>query len=737
MPKITVDGNQAAAYAAYAFTEVATIYPITPSSPMAELTDEWAVHGRLNLFGQRVKVVEMQSEAGAAGAMHGSLEAGALTTTYTASQGLLLMVPNIYKMVGELLPGVLHVSARALATHALSIFGDHQDVMACRQTGAPMMASANVQEVMDLACVAHLSSISARLPFIHFFDGFRTSHEYRNIEELEYGALAGLIDWNAIREFRARALNPAHPLVKGTAQNPDIYFQGREVQNGYFERTPDIVAGYMQKLGRITGRTYRPFDYYGAPNAEDVVIAMGSVCDTIKETIDYMSEHSRKAGLIQVHLYRPFSAQYFFEALPKTARRLAVLDRTKEPGAPGEPLYLDVCSMFNGKTNPPVIIGGRYGLGSKDTTPPQILAVYNNLEAPAPKNGFTIGIVDDVTHTSLPEDGSYDAVKDGTVSCLFWGIGSDGTVGANKSACKIFGEHTDLNVQAYFAYDSKKSGGTTTSHLRFGKNPIRSPYLVHDADYVSCHNKAFLNHYDLTRNLKKGGVFVLNCDFGKDDLDVHLPAAMKRDLARNNIRFHIIDAEKIASEIGLGNRINMIMQAAFFMLTNIIEQEEAARLLKESIQEAYGRKGKNIVDMNNQAVDRGINALVQVKIPPDWAQARDELIPETNVPEFVTRIQAVMARNEGDDLPVSVFADMPDGAFPSGTTSYEKRGIAPTVPQWQIDSCIECGRFSMSAPTRPYGCFCLTVRKWRWFRRVTRRRKRLAGGWKIISFVCR
>lgn len=705
--KVTIDGNQAAASAAYAFTEVAAIYPITPSSTMAEITDEWSANGKTNIFGQRVKVVEMQSEAGAAGAMHGSLEAGALTTTFTASQGLLLMIPNLYKMAGELLPGVLHVSARAIATHALSIFGDHQDVMACRQTGAAMIASANAQEAFDLGCIAHLSAISAKLPFIHFFDGFRTSHEYRNIEEIEYDELKTLVDHKAIEEFRARALNPAHPLAKGTAQNPDIYFQGREAQNKYFSQVPYIVEEYMNKLGGLTGRAYRPFDYYGAPDADSVVVAMGSVTDTIKETVDYLNGKGKRAGLLQVRLFRPFSREHFFAAMPKTVTKIAVLDRTKEPGAPGEPLFLDVCSMYLGYPKPPMIVGGRYGLGSKDTTPQQILAVFNNLNANKPKSGFTIGIVDDVTNTSLAEDPSYRQPADGTVSCKFWGLGSDGTVGANKSAVKIIGEHTDLNVQAYFSYDSKKSGGTTISHLRFGKNPIRSPYLVHEADYIACHNKSFINHYDLVNGLKPGGIFVLNCDYDKYTVGLNLSNKTKRYLASNNIQFYIIDAEKIAGDIGLGNRINMIMQAAFFKLANIIPVDEAVRLLKDSVEKAYGRKGRNIVEMNNKAIDQGINALVKVDVPADWKDLPDDAEPEEDGPEFVQRIQRVMARNEGDSLPVSAFNGMEDGAFPLGTTAYEKRGIAPELPEWQPDKCIQCGFCAFICPHATIRLFLL------------------------------
>lgn len=705
--KVTVDGNHAAAYAAYAFTDIAAIYPITPSSPMAELTDEWSSQGKTNLFGQQVAVSELQSEAGAAGAMHGSLEAGALTTTFTASQGLLLMIPNLYKMAGELLPGVLHVSARAIATHALSIFGDHQDVMACRQTGVCMLASANAQEAMDLGFVAHLSAISAHLPFLHFFDGFRTSHEYRSIEQLEYEALADLVDWNALHEFRKRALSPAHPLAKGTAQNPDIYFQGREVQNKFYQLVPDIVADYMQKISGKTGRAYRLFDYYGAPDAENIIVAMGSVCDTIQETIDYLSAKGEKAGLIQVRLYRPFSREHFLQTVPKSVKRIAVLDRTKEPGAPGEPLFLDLCKMYTGISNAPQVIGGRYGLGSKDTTPPQILAVFENLKSSQPKTNFTIGILDDVTHSSLQEAAGYQPTDKEQVSCMFWGLGSDGTVGANKSACKIIGDNTDLNVQAYFSYDSKKSGGTTISHLRFGKKPIRSSYLIDKADYLACHNPSFLNHYNLTENLKSGGIFVLNCSYTPENLEQQLPAELKRYLAKHDIRFFVIDAEKIAAEIGLGNRINMIMQAVFFQQIGIMPLEKAVRLLKESIDKAYGRKGKKLVEMNHAAVDRGIEASVRVHVPQAWANAETDAPQADEVPDFVSRIQSVMARNEGSKLPVSTFEGMEDGAFPLGTTAYEKRGIAPELPEWQIEKCIQCGRCSYVCPHATIRLFLL------------------------------
>jgi len=708
MAKIqTMDGNQAAAMASYAFTEVATIFPITPSSPMAEQVDEWSAHGRKNIFDQEVKVVEMQSEAGAAGAMHGSLAGGALTTTYTASQGLLLMIPNIYKMVGELLPGVLHVSARAIATHALSIFGDHQDVMACRQTGVPMLASSNVQEAFDLGTVAHLSAIRASLPFIHFFDGFRTSHEYQKIKVLEYNELEKLIDHEAIQTFRSKSLNPEHPIVRGTAQNPDIYFQGREAQNKFFDAVPDIVNGYMTEINRLTGKVYRPFEYYGAPDAEYAIVAMGSVCETIEETIDYLMGKGEKVGAIKVHLYRPFSAKYFFEVMPKTVTKIAVLDRTKEPGAPGEPLYLDVCNIYQDMAQKPVIVGGRYGLGSKDTRPSQILAVYKNLKQSQPKDGFTIGIVDDVTHTSLPEEEIIETTPKGTISCLFWGLGSDGTVGANKTAIKIIGDNTDMYAQGYFSYDSKKSGGTTTSHLRFGPKPLRSPYLVYKADYIACHNQSFLYNYDILKGLKPGGVFVLNCSWKEDELDTHVPAYIRRYIAENNIQFYMIDAIAIAGEIGLGNRINMIMQAAFFKLSNIIPLEKAAELLKKHIEKMYGKKGQKIVDMNKAAVDRGIESLHRVNVPEAWKNAQDGEATVKEEPEFIKRIARVMARMEGDELPVSAFNGMEDGAYPLGTTAYEKRGIAVMLPQWQIEKCIQCGQCSYVCPHATIRLFLL------------------------------
>jgi len=704
----TMDGNQAAAYASYAFTEVATIFPITPSSPMAELVDEWSSHGRKNMFGQEVKVVEMQSEAGAAGAMHGSLAAGALTSTYTASQGLLLMIPNLYKMAGELLPGVLHVSARAIATHALSIFGDHQDVMACRQTGACMLASSNVQEAMDLGCIAHLSAIRARLPFIHFFDGFRTSHEIQKIEVIDYNDLYNLVDHEAIKEFRNKSLSPEHPVIRGTAQNPDIYFQGREVQNKFFDRVPEIVSEYMNEIYKLTGRKYKLFDYYGAEDAEYVIVAMGSVCDTIDETIDYLLKKGEKVGAVRVHLYRPFSEKHFLEVMPSTVKKIAVLDRTKEPGSPGEPLYLDVSKIFQKLPNSPVIIGGRYGLGSKDTRPSQIIAVYNNLKQEQPKDRFTIGITDDVTNLSLPEEEIIETTPEGTVSCKFWGLGSDGTVGANKSAIKIIGDNTNLYVQGYFSYDSKKSGGSTISHLRFGPKPLRSPYLVYHADYIACHNKSFIYNFDVLKGIKENGTFVLNCPWTEDELEDNLPANLKRTIAQKNIKFYIIDAVEIAGKIGLGNRINMIMQAAFFRLANIIPVDEAIDYLKKSIEKMYGKKGQKIVDMNKAAVDMGIEALVEVKVPEAWKNAQDEELPVKDEPDFVKNIQRPMARHEGDELPVSAFAGMEDGSFPLGTTAYEKRGIAVFLPEWQPDKCIQCGQCSYVCPHATIRPFLLT-----------------------------
>ncbi|MFL0248231.1 pyruvate:ferredoxin (flavodoxin) oxidoreductase [Candidatus Clostridium stratigraminis] len=694
----TMDGNQAAAQVSYAFTDVAAIFPITPSTPMAETADEWAAHGKKNMFGQPVKVAELQSEGGAAGAVHGSLQAGALTTTYTASQGLLLMIPNMYKMAGELLPGVFHVSARAVAAHALSIFGDHQDVMAARQTGFALLASSNVQEVIDLGSIAHLSAIKGRVPFLHFFDGFRTSHEIQKVELIDYDDLYKLTDHEAIKAFRNRALNPEHPVVRGTAQNPDIYFQGREASNPFYLAIPDIVENYMKEIKKLTGREYHPFDYYGDKDAENIIVAMGSVCDTISEVIDYLNAKGNKLGMIKVHLYRPFSEKYFFDVLPKTVKRIAVLDRTKEPGSLGEPLYLDITRLFYNKTNSPLIIGGRYGLGSKDTIPSQIVSVFNNLSSKAPKDRFTIGIVDDVTHTSLEEAEAIETTAPGTISCKFWGLGSDGTVGANKSAIKIIGDNTNLYAQAYFSYDSKKSGGSTVSHLRFGKNPIRSPYLVSHADYIACHNKSFLYNIDVLKGIKNNGTFVLNCPWNPEELEKHLPSLVKRQLAKNNINFYIVDAVSMAQEIGLGNRINMIMQIAFFKLSNVIPIDDAVKYLKESIVKSYGKKGEKIVQMNYAAVDRGLEAIRKVNVPKEWADAVDEPKEVEDAPGFIHNILWPMARHEGDELPVSAFTGMEDGTFPLGTAAYEKRGIAVNVPEWQIDKCIQCGQCAYICP---------------------------------------
>ena len=702
MAKIkTMDGNEAAAYASYAFTEVATIYPITPSSTMAELVDEWSAHGKTNVFGQTVKVVEMQSEAGAAGAVHGSLQGGALTTTYTASQGLLLMFPDMYKIAGELLPGVFHVSARALATHAVCIFGDHQDVMGVRASGFAELSSQNVQEAMDLGFIAHLAAIKGRVPFLHFFDGFRTSHEIQKIKITEYEDIAKLLDHDAVQAFRDRALNPEHPVQRGTAQNPDIYFQGREVANRFYDALPDIVEHYMQEYKEISGREYHPFQYYGAEDAERIIIAMGSVCDTIEETIDYLTARGEKVGVIKVHLYRPFSIKYLFKVMPKTVKSIAVLDRTKEPGSSGEPLYLDIVYAFYRSKLKPVIVGGRYGLGSKDTTPSQIMAVYKNLGAAEPLDSFTIGIVDDVTHKSLPEDEIIDTAPDGTIACKFWGLGADGTVGANKQAIKIIGDHTNLYAQAYFQYDGKKSGGATVSHLRFGKKEIKSPYYVIRANYIACHNQAYVYKYDLIKGLKKGGTFVLNTQWKPEEMDEKLPAPLKQYLAKNNINFYIIDAVSIARKIGLGSHINMIMQSAFFKLANVIPVDQATSYLKESVLKSYGKKGQDIVDMNNAAIERGISSLIKIVIPASWTEATDaqaEAAAANELPDFIKNILMPMNALDGESLPVSTFVGMEDGTHPLGTSAYEKRGIAVTVPQWKMDQCIQCNQCSYVCP---------------------------------------
>ena len=694
----TVDGNTAAAHVAYAFTDVAAIYPITPSSTMAEVVDEWAAQGRKNVFGQKVSVVEMQSEAGAAGAFHGSLQAGALTSTFTASQGLLLMIPNMYKVAGELLPGVFHVSARALASQALSIFGDHQDVMAARQTGCVLLASGSVQEVADIAPVAHLAAIEGRLPFIHFFDGFRTSHEIQKVELLENEDYAKLLNMEAVQEFRNRALSPNHPVTRGTAQNPDIYFQTREASNKYYNDIVGIVDKYMNQMSELTGRKHGLFDYYGAEDAKYVIVAMGSVTEAIEETIDVLNAQGEKYGLVKVHLYRPFSMQHFVDAMPSTVERICVLDRTKEPGATGEPLYLDVKSVYYGKENAPMIIGGRYGLGSKDTVPTHIKTVYDNLKLENPKDQFTLGIVDDVTNTSLELSDELKIAQKGTVRCKFWGLGSDGTVGANKQAIKIIGDNTEKYAQAYFAYDSKKSGGITMSHLRFGDAPIRSTYLIDEADYIACHNQSYVYQYDLLKGLKKGGIFVLNTIWNEDELNEHLPAAMKNYMAKNDIQFYTVNGTKLGQEIGLGNRINMIMQSAFFKLAQIIPEADAVEYLKDSIKKAYGKKGEKIVNMNYKAVDAGMNALVKVNIPANWADAKDAVKEEVNEPAFVKDIVRPMNAQEGDNLPVSTFNGIEDGTFPAGLAAYEKRGVAVNVPEWIVDNCIQCNQCAYICP---------------------------------------
>ena len=634
----TMDGNTAAAYISYAFTDVAAIYPITPSSTMAEVVDEWAAQGQKNVFGQTVKVLEMQSEAGAAGAVHGSLQSGALTTTYTASQGLLLMIPNMYKMAGELLPGVFHVSARALAASSLSIFGDHQDVMATRQTGFALLAESGVQEVMDLSAVAHLSAIKGRVPFINFFDGFRTSHEIQKIETLAYDDLAKLIDYDAVTAFRNRGLNPDNPVVRGTAQNPDIYFQTREAVNSYYEALPGIVEEYMNEINKLTGRKYGLFNYYGAPDAEEIIIAMGSACETIQTVVEKLNAEGRKVGLLAVHLYRPFSIKHFMAAVPKTVKRIAVMDRTKEPGSFGEPLYMDVRGAFYEAEISPLIIGGRYGLGSKELTPSEVLAVFENLTAAEPKNNFTVGIVDDVTNTSLAVTTSLDTTPASTKSCKFWGLGSDGTVGANKSAIKIIGDHTDMYAQGYFSYDSKKSGGITVSHLRFGHEPIRAPYLITFADFVAVHNQSYVDKYDVTAGLKKGGTFLLNCNWSMEELETHLPGNIKRYIAKNAVNFYTIDAVKIAQEIGLGGRINMIMQSAFFKLADIIPLADAVKYLKEAVDHSYGLKGQAILDMNYAAIDRGVDAIVKIDVPAAWADAAGDANIAVTGNEFIDNI---------------------------------------------------------------------------------------------------
>ena len=689
---ITCDGNTAVANIAYLFSEHAAIYPITPSSPMAENIDEWAAHGKKNLWGETVKVTEMQSEAGAAGTVHGSLQAGVLTTTYTASQGLLLMIPNMYKIAGEMLPAVFHVSARALASHALSIFGDHQDVMACRQTGFAMLASGSVQEAQDLAAVAHLAAIKSSIPFLHFFDGFRTSHEIQKIEALDEQALKDMVSTKSLSRFRQRALNPDAPVTRGTAQNGDVYFQALESRNKFYEDIPDIVARYMGEISELTGREYRPFTYYGDKNAEDIIVAMGSVTETIKETIDYLAAKGRKVGLVTCHLYRPFCEKYFLSVLPAGVRRIAVLDRTKEPGALGEPLYLDVKALFQGKDKSPLVIGGRYGLSSKDTTPAQIVAVYDNLALREPKKDFTIGIVDDVTFKSLPVKEEISIVKPGTMECKFYGLGSDGTVGANKNTIKIIGSHTDDYCQAYFDYDSKKSGGYTCSHLRFGHAPIKAPYLVSTPDFVACHVPSYLQKYDVLKGIKEGGSLLLNSLWDEEETVKRIPDNVKSIIGRKHINLYIINATKIASEIGLGGRTNTILQSAFFKITGILPYEDAVKYMKDAIVKSYGKKGENVVNMNFAAVDRG-GEYTKVEVPADWAEINAKFENPNKdrlAPEFVKKVADLVNAQEGDSLPVSTFLPYADGTMPAGTTAYEKRGVAVMVPSWDPDKCIQC-----------------------------------------------
>ena len=698
----TMDGNQAAAHASYAYTEVAAIYPITPSSVMPEHVDEWATEGRKNIFGQTVQVTEMQSEAGAAGAVHGSLSAGALTTTFTASQGLLLMIPNLYKVAGEQLPGVFNVSARALASHALNIFGDHSDVYACRQTGAAMLCESSVQEVMDLTPVAHCAALKGKLPFINFFDGFRTSHEIQKIETWDYEDLKDLVDMDAIDAFRNHALNPNHPCQRGSAQNPDIFFQAREACNPYYDAMPAIVQEYMDKVNEKIGTDYKLFNYYGAADAEKVIIAMGSVCDTIEETIDYLTAAGEKVGVVKVRLYRPFCAQALIDAIPDTVKYINVLDRTKEPGAQGEPLFLDVVSALKGsKFDAVPVNGGRYGLGSKDTTPAQIVAVFNN----ADKERFTIGINDDVTNLSLEVGAPLVTTPEGTINCKFWGLGADGTVGANKNSIKIIGDNTDMYAQAYFDYDSKKSGGVTMSLLRFGKKPIKSSYLIHKANFVACHNPSYVNKYNMVQELVDGGTFLLNCSWDMEGLEKHLPGQVKAFIADHNIKFYTIDGIKIGKEIGLGGRINTVLQSAFFKLASIIPEEEAIDLMKKAAKATYGRKGDKIVQMNYDAIDAGAKQVVEIEVPESWKSCEDEglFTPEVkggkdDVVAFVKNIQSKVNAQEGNTLPVSTFTDYADGSTPSGSAAYEKRGIAVDIPVWQSENCIQCNRCAYVCP---------------------------------------
>ena len=696
--KMTIDGNTAASHVAYAFSDVAAIYPITPSSPMAEVGDEWAAYGRKNLFGQTMRIAEMQSEAGAAGAVHGSLVGGALTSTFTASQGLLLMIPNMYKISGELLPCVFHVSARALAAHALSIFGDHSDVMACRQTGFAMLASASVQEVMDLALVAHLSTLKASVPFLHFFDGFRTSHEVQKIEMIDYEDMAKLVDFDDVKRFRERALNPEHPHQQGTAQNPDIYFQNREAANKFYNATPGIVQTMMDKVGELTGRHYHLFDYVGAPDADKVIVCMGSSCDTVEQTVNYLNAKGAKLGLIKVRLYRPFAVDKFTELLPESCKTVIVLDRTKEPGSIGEPLYADVCAALidSGKQNIRVL-GGRYGLGSKEFTPSMVKAIYDNADAAEPVNHFTVGIDDDVTGKSIKVTDFVDPAPEGVVQCKFYGLGADGTVGANKNTIKIIGDHTDMYAQGYFEYDSKKSGGFTISHLRFGKTPIQSPYLIDSADFLACHNQSYVTRYNVLDSIKEGGVFLLNSAWTAEEMDKQLPAHMKNIMAQRHVKFYNVNAVKIAQAIGLGGRINMIMMAAFFKLSGVIPYDDAEKYMKEAVKKSYGKKGDAVVNMNNAAIDNAISGLEEIKYPESWATTTEgaEMMHVPGTKYFDTIVHPIIAQ-EGNKLPVSAFD--PAGVVPTGTTKFEKRGIAVKLPAWDVDKCIQCNQCSLVCP---------------------------------------
>ena len=709
----TMDGNNAAAHVSYAFTEVAAIYPITPSSVMAEVTDVMATKGTKNLFGQPVQICEMQSEGGAVGAVHGSLSAGALTTTYTASQGLLLMIPNMYKIAGELIPNVIHVSARCVSSHALNIFGDHSDVYACRQTGYAMLCSANVQEVMDLGAVAHLSTIKGRVPFLHFFDGFRTSHEIQKIEVWDYKDLGELLDWDAVNAFRRNALNPEHPVLRGSAENPDVFFQHREACNKYYDDIVGVTEDYMNKVNAKLGTSYKLFNYYGAPDAEKVIIAMGSVCDTIEETVDYLNANGAKVGVVKVHLYRPFSAKHLIAAIPETVKCISVLDRTKEPGSLGEPLFLDVSTALReGKFASVPVYGGRYGLGSKEATPADIIACFKNMDAAEPKKRFTLAVIDDVTNLSLPREAIVNTTPEGTTNCKFWGLGSDGTVGANKNSIKIIGDNTDMYAQGYFSYDSKKSGGITVSHLRFGKTPIKSTYLINKANFVACHQPSYVNKYPMVQDLVPGGTFLLNCSWSGEDLDKNLPGSMKKYIAENDIQFYTIDATHIGLELGLGSRINTILQSAFFGLSKIIPADKAVELMKDAATRSYSKKGQDIVDLNHRAIERGIGSVTKVDVPAYWKDSEIETkdnsveCDRADLKKYVENVLAPQVAQQGDTIPVSAFFDTADGTLPQGSAAFEKRGIAVKVPTWIPENCIQCGRCAYVCPhavIRPYG----------------------------------